>query len=372
MASPRKDASEIDEADRLDGFLHPRETADITGHEDAVAELAAAIATHRLHHAWLLSGPTGIGKATLAYRAARVLLKHGAGGMVPERLHIPGNDPVFRSLATLTHPDFFVLRRPWDYDARPERLKTIIPVEEVRKAASFFSRSAGEGGWRVCIVDSVDEMNANAANALLKILEEPPPRALFLLISHSPGRLLPTIRSRCRKLPMLELPDADILRLLAAQMPELPAADRLGVVKLAAGSIGRALSLASEDGMNAYRDMIAMLVKLPQLDIAGLHALGDRLARPNAEAAYVNLTGSLRDWIACMIRDGAAGRQNNETVAGEADLMRRLFGSASLDQWLQVWENITALLISASTVNLGRKQVILSIFSSLAETARGR
>lgn len=368
MAVPKIIDTEIAEADRLDGFPHPRETSSFTGHDAALAELTSAITSNRMHHAWLLSGPKGIGKATLAYRAARVLLKHGTGGKVPERLEVPADDQTFRRVAAMTHPDLFVLRRPADDSGR---LKMVLPVEEVRKAGGFFARSAAEGGWRVCIVDSADEMNVNAANALLKILEEPPRQAVFLLISHSPGRLLPTIRSRCRKLPMLELSEAELMQLLAQHLPENSEDERHSAVMLAGGSAGRALSVLREDGLSAYREMLAVLDKLPELDIAGLHALGDRLSRPSAEAAYNTMTAMLCDWIASMIRNGAASRRATGFIPGEAALMNRLFMSASLDHWIQVWENITILLDRAASVNLSRKQVILNIFSSLAETAKG-
>lgn len=371
MARAKTIETETTEADRLDGFPHPRETAAFIGHDAALGQLTAAIRSGRLHHAWLLSGPKGIGKATLAYRVARALLKYGAGGNVPERLQLHENDPVFRSITALTHPDLFVLRRPAMEDD-PGRLKTVLPVEEVRKASAFFAKSAGEGGWRICIADSIDEMNANAANALLKILEEPPPRALFLLISHSPGRLLPTIRSRCQKLPMPELRDAEVMQLLAAQLPELSAEERASAARLAGGSIGRALVVAHEDGLKSYREMVALLEKLPQLDIAELHALGDRLARPNSDAAYVNFTELLGEWLARMIRSLAASRPISEAVPGESALMRRLFANASIDQWMLVWENINALLARAASLNLSRKQVIINIFSNLAQTAKGR
>ena len=372
MAAAKNTETEIGEADRLEGFPHPRETGVFVGHDAAIEQLAAAIGSNRMHHAWLLSGPKGIGKATLAYRVARVLLNSNTETNVPERLHVAKTSITYQHIAAMTHPDLFVLRRPWDDSGREGKLKTVLPVEEVRKAAGFFSKSAGNGGWRVCIVDSVDEMNINAANALLKILEEPPPRALFLLISHSPGRLLPTIRSRCQKLPMHELSEGEVMHLLQAHLPELGHSESIVAARLAEGSIGRALMLAQDDGLKAYSEMVAMLGKLPQLDIAELHALGDRLSRPNAEAAYTNLTEMLHQWLARMIRNSAASREIIEAVPGETEIMARLFASASLDQWMQVWENIGTLLVKAASVNLSRKQVILNIYTRLAETAQGR
>lgn len=361
--------AETVESDRLEGFPHPRETSEITGHDAALADAAAAIASGRMHHAWLITGPKGIGKATLAYRMARSLLRYGAGTSPPADLALAGDDPVFRRIKALSHPDLLLLRRPVD---KTDRIQGVLPVEEVRKAFDFFSLSASEGGWRVCIVDSADDMNIAAANALLKILEEPPVNAVFLLISHSPGRLLPTIRSRCRKLALSPLKDADLLRIVARHFPELPKDDLRLAAQLAEGRPGSALALARDGGLDMFREMISLLMSLPRPDLTALHALGDRLARPNAAQSYETMMEMLTAWLARMIRLGAAGAIPEDRAAGEAALMQRLLAAAPLDQWTGVWENINSLLRRADSVNLGRKQVILSIFSSLAETAQSR
>ena len=359
---------EAAESGRLENFPHPRMVADITGHHAAMAEFAAALRAGRMHHAWLLSGPEGIGKATFAFRMARALLKYGAGGDVPDDLAISPDDPVFRKICALSHPDFLLLRRPVD---KSGRIQGVLPVEEIRKAANFFALSAGEGGWRVCVIDSADDMNISAANALLKILEEPPRNAIILLISHAPGRLLPTIRSRCRKLALRPLSETALSEVVAAHFPDLSADDFRLVARLSEGSPGRALALAHEDGLRVYREMMALLLSLPAMNIPALHAFADQLARPAAGQNYETMTRLLTAWLARLIRGAAAGGAYEDWVSGEAALMRRLVNAATLEQWAVVWENTRNLLRRADSVNLGRKQVILSIFSSLAQTASG-
>ena len=207
------------EADRLEGFPHPRETAKLFGHEPAERALAEALASGRMHHAWLLAGPPGIGKATLAYRLARAALADPSERSATD-LTVPEDSRAARQVRALSHPGLLVIRRPWDDKAK--RFATTIPVDEVRRLRSFLGHSAAEATWRVVIVDDANELNVNAANALLKSLEEPPPRTVFLLVAPAPGRLLPTIRSRCRTLVLAPLEPA---ALRAAATQALAAAD---------------------------------------------------------------------------------------------------------------------------------------------------
>ena len=208
------------ESDRVEDQAHPREVYDLMGQDAALALAARAIRSGRPPQAWLLGGPPGIGKATLAYRIARYLLRYGAVGDGPENLAVPKTDIVARQVEAESHPGLLVLKRR---EGDRGRLQTVLSVQEVRKLESFFGLTSGAGGWRVVIVDTADDMNDQAANALLKVLEEPPRRAIILVLSHSPGRLLPTIRSRCRRLELRPLPP-DILQGALARL--LPDADR--------------------------------------------------------------------------------------------------------------------------------------------------
>ena len=214
---PRHDR-DPDEPDRLPGAPHPRETAVLFGQAAAEARFLEAAATGRIHHAWAITGPRGTGKATLAWRIARHLV---AGATAPT-LDMPPGHPVFRQLAALASPQLFLCRRPWDDKA--ERLRTAITVDEIRALTAFFHLSAADGGRRVAIVDAADELNTAAANALLKILEEPPARAVLLLVSHRPAALLPTIRSRTRELRLAPLaPDAPRPGPRRRRLPRRPA-----------------------------------------------------------------------------------------------------------------------------------------------------
>src|SRR5882724_716451 len=199
-------------ADEAQAWPHPREADVLIGHEEAERALLGAYRGGRLPHAWLIGGPAGIGKATLAYRMARFVLANAdpasAAVQAASSLAVDPSHPVARQVAARAHSDLLVLERTLTDTGS---LRSVITVDEVRRTVSFFGSTAGQGGWRVCVVDSADELQyPQASNALLKVLEEPPPGALFLVVSHAPGRLLPTIRSRTRRLDLRPLSRADV------------------------------------------------------------------------------------------------------------------------------------------------------------------
>jgi len=210
---------ELPEADRLEGFPHPRATARLYGQEIAERTLADAFASGRMHHGWLLSGPEGIGKATLAYRFARFVLADAASrDMFGQSLDAPDDGASARQVRALSHPGLLVIRRA--YDTKTKRFPATIPVDDVRRLKTFLGRTSETGAWRVVIVDRADELNISAANALLKSLEEPPPRTIFLLVSSAPGRLLTTIRSRVGKHADVQIASLAIGGLLVKQTIE--------------------------------------------------------------------------------------------------------------------------------------------------------
>src|SRR3982750_535452 len=190
----------------------PRETADLFGHREAETALLTAYRSGRIPHAWLIGGPQGIGKATLAYRMARFVLPHGQPLALSvqraEDLAINPDNAVARQVAASSHGGLLTLERTANDRGV---MRTVITVDETRETIGFFGSTAAAEGWRVCIVDTVDELNPNAANALLKILEEPPQQSLFLLVSHAPARVLATIQSRCRKLRLRALSTSDVV-----------------------------------------------------------------------------------------------------------------------------------------------------------------
>lgn len=354
----------------------PRDNPDLTGHDGAERAFLDAWNSGRLAHAWLLSGPKGIGKATLAYRIARFVLTgggEGGGGLFgggPESLGVSPANPVFRRISAGGHADLKVVERGYS-DDKKTKLRTEIVIDDVRGIGGFMSLTPAEGGWRVVIIDAADDMNRNAANAVLKVLEEPPRNALMLLLSHSPGRLLPTIRSRCRRLALQPLPEETVARLLATYRPDLGPDDITALARLGEGSIGKALALANEGGLDLYRDLIGLLSALPRLDVPALHGFADRVARADADAAWRTVTELLGWWLARLIRAGGRqGRGMSEVVAGEGALMGRLLAAADLERWLEVWEKVTALFARTDAVNLDRKQAMLTAFLAIERLAR--
>jgi DNA polymerase-3 subunit delta' len=201
-------------ADKIDGIPHPAETLDLIGHEETTKQVLQQYASGRMHHALLLTGPRGIGKATFALRVASHVFRHPDSANAPLSFEDTNpNDPIDGKLAARSHPNLLHMTRPWDEKAK--KFKTQLTVDVIRLTVPFFGTSRGEEGWRIAIVDAADDMNASAANALLKILEEPPHNTLFFVISHSPAKVLPTIRSRCQQISMKPLLDEQVLSVLS-------------------------------------------------------------------------------------------------------------------------------------------------------------
>jgi DNA polymerase-3 subunit delta' len=349
----------------------PRRNPDLIGHQAAIHALARAAESGRLPHAILLGGPRGIGKATLAFRFARWLLARpadgeGLFGLPPHGdLAIDQNHPVARRIAANGHADLLTVERAWD--PKRKRLKGEIVVDDVRAVAGFFHLTASEGGWRIVIIDGADEMNRNAANALLKILEEPPQGALLLLVCHAVGRMLPTIRSRCRTITLQTLAEDEVISLLRQHRPTLAPDDAAGLARLAEGSIGRALELADAGGIPLYRAISALIGSLPQLDVTALHQLADSVAR-GEDDAYRTLLDLLLDFVT-RLAVGAAEEQPRAAFPGEETLLLRL-GQGRVDRWITVWESLNALFRRADAVNLDRKQVVLDAFFTLEAASR--
>jgi DNA polymerase-3 subunit delta' len=324
---------------------HPRETFDLVGHEAALKRVAHAIRTGRPPQAWLIAGPPGIGKATLAYRIARYLLKYGANDGGPADLSVPPDDPVSRRISAQSHPCLLVVRRRADDKGK---MPTELKVDEVRRIAPFFGLSAGEGGWRVAIVDTADEMNENAANALLKNLEEPPQKTLLLLLSHAPGRLLPTIRSRCRRLDLRPLDEAALAKALDKRLPDAEPKHRKALARFAGGSLGLALKLADEGGLDLAQQADALMeVRTP--DVPALIAFADRLYR---------------------IEDGLAGFGGFLSRALAERIRARAGEGGRTDAWILLWERINQTYDQAVELNLEPRQTVLSSAFAVAQTKR--
>lgn len=355
---------------------HPRATPGLIGHEAAEAALLDAFNAKRLHHAWLIKGPRGVGKATLAYRFARFLLSRpleDAGASlfgdsleetVPQSLEIAPDHPVFKRVAAGSHADLVTVERALD-EARGRR-RTEIVVDDIRKLHGFYGQTAAEGGWRVVIIDAADEMNRNAANALLKILEEPPAHSILLLAAHAPGRLLPTIRSRCRHLPLRPLSPDAIGALVTERFPELSPEDAEIVAGLAEGTPGRAVSLIEDQGLEVYRETIGLIRTLPKLDMAGVHSFAGRLARPANEGQFRAFRDLFAGWLGRAVRFGATGKPS-PGFDGEAATYEAFGGPLSLDRLTALWEKVAGRFAAVDTLRLDRKQVVLTTFIGLQE-----
>jgi len=340
-------APDTAELDRVEGAPHPRETTFLTGQDAALSVVARALRGQRPPQAWLICGPPGIGKATLAYRIARYLLAYGATDRGPADLSVPANDPASVQVAAASHPGLLVLKR----GVNPEtgRLMNVLSVEEMRRLAGFFGMTSGAGGWRVVIVDSADDMNENAANALLKFLEEPPSRAMLLLLSNMPGRLLPTIRSRCQRLTLRPLGEADMETELARLLPQSGAAERQQLAQLSGGSPGAALRLASGEGV-ALAQEAARLLEHASPDVPALFALSEKLARI---ADGLDLLGEfLLQALADRIRAKA------------------LAGTPQMNKWVDALERLRRSFTRSDALHLDPRQTLFSAARELNTTGK--
>jgi DNA polymerase-3 subunit delta' len=358
--------------------IGPAWTDRLMGHDAAEAAFLRAYQFGRLPHAWLISGPQGVGKATLAYRIARFLLsqlaEEGGGdslfGAPPSprltatSLHIPAGDRVFRQVAQQGHPDFRVLERT--PNPKTGKMRSEIVIEDVRAVIDFLHLKASASRYRVVIVDSADDLNRSSANALLKILEEPSGNTVLLLLAHAPQALLPTIRSRCRKLVLQPLPETLIAAELAARFPDSKPADRALATATAGGSLGQAMRMVERDGVGLIRDIGALLAGWPTFDAGLMHRLGDKLGGRDQDAQFDLGVELLGWWFARMARAIATGTQpETELFAGESTLIGRMQAAASLDRWLSLWEKVSRLFDRVRAVNLDRKQAWVAGFLAI-------
>jgi DNA polymerase-3 subunit delta' len=307
--------------------------------------LSAALASGRMHHAWLITGPEGVGKATLAFRFARRLLAGPAA-----TLELAPTDPVFRRVATGSHADLLTIER--EFDEKRQRMRGEIVVDDTKMISAFLRLTPAEGGWRVVVIDGAEHMNRNAANAVLKMLEEPPPQAIILLTCAAPGRLLPTIRSRCRRLALPPLADADMNAVLAAYLPEMDPADRARLAAISAGSPGRALLLAEERGLLLAGLAEEVLAEVPGLPKLRAFEIAEKLGG-RAQDDFTPFMTLLRDGLAEIVRRAARGHPE------------RLLTLRPLAEWAELWQSLTRIQDETERLNLDRRQALLSSIAML-------
>jgi DNA polymerase-3 subunit delta' len=333
----------------LDGAIPPMENTKLYGHAEAEEFLAQSYRSGKGHHAILIEGPEGIGKATLAFRFANHVLSHPDPLSAPDGMGDPDpNSVVSHAIASGASHNLLYLARP--VDEKTGKVKSAITVDEVRRAGKFFSQTSGTGNWRIVIIDPADDMNRSAANAILKILEEPPKRALFLVLSHAPGKLLPTIRSRCLPLRLSPLGDTTLTAALMHLDVGIDTARTEELLRDAKGSVGEALKLLNYGGADiiaAYRQVLA--AEGPAARKA-MHKLAEVLSGRESETIF--------DFFVSHIEDDIMARARQSAIDGrvtDAERMARLHSE------------ITERLTVAQAYNLDRKQSILTVLGDLKQ-----
>jgi DNA polymerase III subunit delta' len=341
----------------------PRDNPELYGQESALAVLGRALRSGRLAHGWLLTGPPGIGKATLAFRFARALL--AGPDAVDDRMSMPPDHPVFRQVARGTHPDLQVIEA--ERDPRTGRLRSEITVDSVREATAALRVTAAAGGCRVAVIDGAETLNRNAANALLKTLEEPPEQAFLILVSHRPASLPATIRSRCAKLRLQPLPDDLVADALARLAPGLQPEQREALTLLARGSIGRALAIAEGGQLDSYQRLAAALVAAPT-DRLALHELSSELARAADRGGIAGTLTLIQELLARVIAAGL-GRLGAPLFPGETAQLAGLAARRPLDRWATLWEKVARLAAAVEELNLERSHALMQMLTLLAPDA---
>ncbi len=347
-----------------DDSLAPKTTSFLIGHEKAAEIFLNSFQSERLHHAWLLAGPKGIGKATLAFHLARFLLKFGAPegdslfskdaeGARPDlaSLEMAPDDPIFVRVASGGEGNLKVIER--GYNDKTKRRRTEIVVDDVRTLHDFFEMTASHRGWRIAIVDPADDMNRSAANALLKMLEEPPSKSILFLISHAKGRLVPTIRSRCQQLLLSPLSEGQVCEVLKQRLPDLQETEANQYAALAGGSPGLAIRLSVFDGKGLF-DIIESLLQGNPLTTKETHDFAGALGLAQNEDRYFLFLEILTARIAHRIKALAASRGSK----------------TRLDCWLKLWDKVGRILTEGEGINLGRKQMLIVLLAELAAAGK--
>jgi len=342
------------ESDAFDGAPHPRDAAALVGHARAERDLLNAYRDERLAHAWLIGGQEGIGKATLAWRFARFILANPVASSANLReavdLSVDPMAPAMRQVTAMAHPDLALVRRGWN--PKSKGFFSEISVADVRSGLTLFQKSAAAGGWRICIVDCAEDLNRNGANALLKMIEEPPPRSLFLIVSHRPGEVLATIRSRCRRLMLDSLTAHEIAQVLAGlggPWGEIPPQDRKAAAARASGSVREALKRLDPGaaGLGALID--AAMAQLPNADPRAIAKLADSVSAKGARDAFDALTNAIYDWL--------GARARNAQSPGQREAIATL------------WDSVRAATAQAEALNLDKRLHTLAIFAEFAAAA---
>ncbi len=362
-----------------DALKSPEEQTELFGHETAEQLFLQAIENNTIDGSWLICGPKGVGKATLAFRLARFLLSEekqdgGLFGDKPTSLSIPKTDAIFKAVAQRSSPALKVIEcalKPDELKARQKLLEngdaldpevekarkrfSEIRIDDIREAEAFMHLTAGAGKKRVLIIDSADDMNVHAANALLKSLEEPPPETVILLLSHAPGKLLPTIRSRCRKIVLKPLQNNVLEDFLKSYCPNLTDAERHALALLAEGSAGKALTLADSGGIRLFVGLTDLFADFPRISVPKLYDTADKLYKDKDR--FQLLQDLFVQWLTRVCVLSQSGGGFDEIIPGEADAVRKICRFVPTLMLMDILSDITA---SFADIDLDRKQVFVN------------
>lgn len=368
--------------------LIPRNTIELVGHEHAEQLFLDAFNAEKIHHAWMITGPKGIGKATLAYKMARFLLNNppeddqgpGLFGDVLEKAALTSLETDLESQANHlvnagSNPDLMITERT--EDPKTGKMRSNILVDDVRKINQFFHKTSSDGGWRVAIVDTADEMNRNAANAILKILEEPPKNSILIILAHAPGRLLPTIKSRCRMLPLKPLKSQTVKEILQKNYPDKEENIIDGYVALSNCSPGYAISLIEHQGLKVYREILGLLSTMPNINVPLMHDFAGAITTKKSGDTFLLFSEMLSQFISRMVRHVSylnTGHTHNikEALTEEFKLMEELGEIIPLDQWAGLWEKISEKMKVTDQLNMDRKQTVIDILNMINSALKTR
>ena len=369
-------------SDQIEGYPHPKLTKKLFGHETKEKEFIDCYKSGKLHHAWLITGARGIGKATLAWRLAKFILTQpvksfNANSLFsesnqqhPTELDEKSKESIETRILAESEPRLSVTRR--SFDEKRKIFRASIRVDEIRRLNSFFSLSVSDGGSRVAIIDCVDDLNINAANALLKTLEEPPKQTIFLLISHNPESLLETIRSRCRELRLSKLSESNLLSALKQINLDMPEKDKEIYSLLASGSVGNSIRLVKHDGATLYRSILSFLNELPNLKGFELEKfIGTFEGSKNRDRLEI-LIELLNIAIARISKSGVLGENfTNQALANENDIFQKLCPNPTVaKKWAELAQTQSKNLSHGLSVNLDPGSLILDTFFRIEDCAK--
>ena len=369
-------------SDQIEGYPHPKLTETLYGHEYQEKEFIDCYNSSKLHHGWLITGPKGIGKATLAWRIAKYVLTQPIKNIETNSFFDELNgqnssefDKQFKNstearILAESEPRLAVIRR--SFDEKRKTFKTSIGIDEIRRLSTFFSLSVSDGGCRVAIIDCADELNINAANALLKTLEEPPKNTVFLLISHSPESLLPTVRSRCRELRLEKLSNQNLFSALQQINLEIPKNDSEIFSLLGSGSVGNTIRLLKYDGANIYRCILSFLNQLPNLDGCELEKFVATFLGIKNRGRLELLIELLNLSIARVSKSGVLGPSfTDQVLEDEKSIFQKLCPTPNnAKKWAELAQTQSKNLKHGLSVNLDPGSMILDTFFRIEDCAK--